>query len=630
MCIVSMHLTAQMNPEAELKSLHDAEAKRYQKLANFNVNPNTLNYDLRYQRLDLEVNPAVQFISGTVTSHFIPNENISSIYFDFADHFTVSEVKYHTANLNFSQLSTKEIKIDFPSELSSNSVDSLSISFSGIPTSANRGMYFTTSSDGPAAFTIAEPYGSREWFPTKQSLNDKIERIDLKITTPSQYSVGGNGKLMSESILSSGKKQTFWRTDYPIPAYLIALGIGNYVKNSETIGNPPFPYLNYLYPTTDASIGSKANIEWTKSVMEAFEEHFGPYPYRNEKYGHMEYTFYGSGMEHATMSSMGYFGQEIIAHELLHQWFGDKITCGKWNDIWLNEGFATFGQHFVNEKFILTHDQFLNYLLNQKNYITSLPNGSVYVADANLNSDAVIFDGRLSYSKAGYVVRMLKWILGEDAFYSAVRDYASRPNLAYSYAVTSDLQNSLLQSTGIDFSEFFNDWIYGEGYPIYAIQWNQVGSSLEFLVNQSQSHTTVSFFEMPLPIKANGTNGETAYFKLNNTTNNQFFTENINFTVASVEFNYEYQMLEKGSTVMHGSIMSTSDSGKNKLEIYPNPVTTELTILRLNKTESFEIFSIDGRKVKSGTSSKKVDVSGLGKGTYVIKVNNQNLKFIKN
>src|SRR5690606_339678 len=146
---------------------------------------------------------------------------------------------------------------------------------------------------------------------------------------------------------------------------------------------------------------------------------------------------------------------------------------------------------------------------------------------------------------------MIKWILGDDVFYSAIKDYHSRPEHAYGYAKTADLKNSLLLSTGKDFTEFFNDWVYGQGHPTYQIRWNQTSDQmLRFRVSQTRSHSSVSFFEMPLPIKVNGTGGQVAYLVLNNTVNNQTFANQVNFPVASVQFNYENQIIHRNSTVI--------------------------------------------------------------------------------
>lgn len=633
--LIFVQIYAQKNEEAERKSMINKELLKYSKMVDYNVNPNTLNYDLRYQRLELDLDPAQQFVSGTVTSHFVPNQNISSIYFDLSDALTVSEVKYHGAILPFTQLATKELKIDFPAVIPSSSLDSLSIKYSGAPdTGGSAGDAFTVSTQNgtPVLYTLSEPYGAQEWFPTKQSLNDKIEKVDLKINTPSQYNVASNGKLYSETLLPGNRKLTFWQTNYPIPAYLIALGITNYTKLNDTMGSPAFPFVNYLYPSTTSNSTVMSNIEWTKTVMNTFEQYFGPYPYRNEKYGHMQFGW-GGGMEHATMSSMGSWGRGIIAHELAHQWFGDKVTCGAWNDIWLNEGFATFGEHLANEKLLMTNSQFMSYLSSEMNYITSSSGGSVYVSDTNLGNTGAIFSGRLSYSKGGYVVRMIKWILGDDVFYSALKDYHSRPELAYGYAKTADLKNSLLMSTGKDFTEFFNDWIYGQGHPTYQIRWNQTSDQmLRFKVSQTTSHSSVNFFEMPLPIKVNGTGGQVAYLVLNHTTKNQNFAEQINFPVSSVQFNYENQILQRNSTVTKDTtILAVNDSGKDPVKVYPNPVKNSLSVSGITKDQQYEIYSMDGKMIKTGTysSGKTIDVNILTKGVYLLKIENQNLKFIK-
>lgn len=618
-----------INENVDKKGLIKKEMNSYAaKMAAGNINPNTLNYDLQYQRMDILIDPAVYNISGSVTSHFKPNQAMSSIYFDLNNNMSVSQVNYHGQNLTFQQLSTKEIKINFTTALAANVLDSLTIQYNGAPSTANNSFFTNTQSGTGVLATLNEPYGAQDWFPTKQSLNDKIERFDIKVITPAQYSVASNGRLMSETILGNGQKRTFWRTQYPITAYLVALSITNFVKLNDTMGTPPFPFVNYLYPSTNADAGSMANIEWTKTVMNTFETYFGAYPFRNEKYGHMEFTA-GGGMEHQTMTSMGAWSKQLIAHELAHQWFGDKVTCGAWNDIWLNEGFATFGEHVAYEKLLMTNAEFLNYLLGEKNYITSDTGGSIYVADSNLGSVGAIFNGRLTYSKGGYVVRMMKWILGDTVFYQALKDYHARPNLAYNYVRTSDLNASFLTSTGINFTEFFNDWIYGQGYPTYDIRWKQTGNQVTFKASQTQSHSSVSFFEMPLPIKVTGTGGQTAFFALNNTSNNQYFNETVSFPIASVQFNYEYQILEKNSTVTQDNNLSTTDFKTQEFSIYPNPAKNELFISGLKKEADYKIFTADGRLVKKGKADQKIDITILEKGAYFIMINNSNLKFVK-
>lgn len=626
-----LHLFWAQDQNIDMKGLRNKEMKSFAAKMNAgNTNPNTLNYDLQYQRMDLSLNPANYNISGSVTSHFKPNLAMSSIYFDLSNTLTVSSVQYHGVNLTFQQLASKEVKIDFQTPISANILDSLTINYSGAPSTLLNAFTTTTQAGIPVMSTLSEPYGAQDWFPTKQSLNDKIETFDIKITTPSQYNVASNGLLMSETLLPGSLKRTFWRTQYPTAAYLIAFSITNFTKLTDTIGNPPFPFINYVYPSTASNPTSMADIDWTKTVMNTFETYFGPYPFRNEKYGHMQFM-YGGGMEHQTMSSMGSWERGLIAHELAHQWFGDKVTCGAWNDIWLNEGFATFGQHLAYEKLLMTNTQFMNYLIGEIDYITSQPGGSVYVADSNLGSVGTIFSGRLSYSKGAYALRMMKWILGETAFYNMLKDYHARPDLAYNYAVTNDFKTSVFTSTGKDFTDFFNDWIYGQGYPTYDIRWKQTGNTLTFKASQTQSHTSVSFFEIPLPIKVNGTGGQVAYFALNNTSNNQYFTETVSFPVASVQFNYEYQILEKNSTIGQDNTLGIEEIDLGNFGLYPNPVKNEIYLKGVKKSTDFKIFSADARLVKKGVyhPAKPINISNLSPGVYLFQIHDRNLKFVK-
>ncbi|MCJ8496766.1 T9SS type A sorting domain-containing protein [Chryseobacterium salipaludis] len=619
--------------QMDVQKMRAAEANRYSKMITYNVNPNTLNYDLLYQRLELNLDPAARYISGDVTSHFKANSVMSEMYFDFSTNLTVSQVKYKGQPVSFSQLSTKEIKIQLGQSLAAGAVDSLTISYAGTPGAyGSAGDAFAISTQGgtPVLYTLNEPYGAQEWFPTKQSMNDKIEKVDLVITTPGAYSVAGNGKLVSETTLPDGKRRTFWQTNYPIPAYLIAVGITNYVKINDTMGTPPFPFVNYVYPSTANNNSAMNNIAWTKEAMNLFETYFGPYPYREEKYGHMQFNW-GGGMEHATMSSMGSFGKGLIAHELAHQWFGDKVTCKTWNEIWLNEGFATFGEHLVNEKLLMSASQFQNYLQGEMDYITSSAGGSVYVADSQLGNTDAVFSGRLSYSKAGYVVRMMKWILGEEVFYQALKDFHNRPQLAYSYAGTEDLENSVLQTSGVDLSGFFQDWIYGQGYPSYQIKWNQTtAQQLVIKVNQTQSHSSVNYFELPLPVRIKGTNGEVLNLKLENSMNGQSFTVPVNFTVSTVTFNDEKHLVTRNSTVTKdGTLLSATDPTAEKMAVFPNPVRDLLYIKGLKNTEQFEIYSIDGKQILDGKTSNMINVRSLPAGLYLLKLDRQTFKFIK-
>ena len=451
------------------------------------------------------------------------------------------------------------------------------------------------------------------------------------MTTPTGIYVAANGKLISETAISGTQLKTIWQTNYAIPAYLIAIGVTSYNKYTDTIGNPPFPYINYIYPSNSSL--TLTNINKVKPIMELFETYFGPYPYRDEKYGHMEFDF-GGGMEHPTMSSMGTNTLSVYAHELGHQWFGDKTTCKTWNDVWINEGFARFAEHLYNEKITNAGNKtaFISYLQSIINNITSSNGGSVYVPESGLESFR-IFDSRLSYDKGSYLLVMLKWMVGDDAFYQAIRNYSNQ--YAYNYATGMDFKSSFEASTGKDFTEFFNDWYFGEGYPIYNIKWKQnPDQSISFKVSQTRSTTSApAFFEMLLPIKVTGTSGQTAELVLNNTTNDQFFTLPLSFEASSVSFNYEDQILTKNPTITNDTtFLTTSDYKEIPLKMYPNPTQSEIRFSGVIKKQNFEIYSLDGKLMLKGVyePGASINISKFKTGDYIIKINNSIYKIIKN
>lgn len=596
-----------------------------------NENPNTLNYDLRYVRLELDLDPSAQFVSGVVTSHFKMLSPSQTIYFDLSNKLKVSQVKYHNQNINFQHLTTKELKITFPASLPATTLDSLSITYSGVPDNSQDA--FTTQMQGgkPVLATLSEPFGAKEWWPTKQSLNDKIEKLDIKITTPSQYSVAANGKLISETVLDSGKKMTFWQSHYPIPAYLVALGITNYVIINDTfgVGNTAFPFVNYLYPSTTNNASQMSNIQWTKACMALFEDYFGPYPFREEKYGHMQFNASG-GMEHTTMSSMGFFSQGLIAHELAHQWFGDKVTCATWNDIWLNESFARFGEHLVNEKLLMNASNYKSFLSNEISSITAFSGGSVYIPDAEPSFNQ-IFNGRLTYDKGAYVLRMLRYKMGDNQFFGMLKAYHMAPQFSHAYATTAQFLDFLNAYTGENYNEFFNDWIFGQGYPIYTIKWAANANNVNFKISQTQSHSSVSFFEMPLPIKVLGANGKSKDLVLDHNMNNQFFSENVGFPVTSVVFNQDLQLLTKNASVTRDNNLGITEINSLPINIYPNPATTELFVSGIKSGEAYKVFSLDGKLRIKGIlkNGQAIDISNLLKGEYIIVFNQLQMKFLK-
>ena len=191
------------------------------------------------------------------------------------------------------------------------------------------------------------------------------------------------------------------------------------------------------------------------------------------------------------------FDYSLIAHECAHQWFGDMVTCGSWEDIWLNEGFATYWQGMTVERY--DPNNWMYWKQSERDYIVSAPDGSVKCTDTT--DVGRIFDGRLTYSKGAYVLHMLRWVMGDPAFFQGMKDYLLDPALSYNYAKTPDLKQHLESASGLDLTTFFDQWYYNQGYPTYYLSWYPTGNTINLTISQLQSDPSVSFFEMPVPVE---------------------------------------------------------------------------------------------------------------------------------
>jgi aminopeptidase N len=608
------------------------ERAHHHQTINFKANPLTQNYDLKYHRLVWEVDPAVLYISGAITSYFVPtSDGFNQINFDLEDNMTVDSVLYHGSPVSFT-LSIDNLQIDLMNVIPIGTLDSLTIVYQGEPIKSGFSSFDTSSHEGvPVLWTLSEPYGAKTWWPCKQDLIDKIDSIDIIVTTPEQYRVGSNGVLKSEVNTRTGFITYHWQHRYPIPAYLISLAITNYASVTDyvyTDNGDSILILNYVYPEDLPSVQSElgAIIE----QMELFNKLFGLYPFADEKYGHAQCGF-GGGMEHQTMSSMGGFDYYLQAHELAHQWFGDKITCGSWQDIWLNEGFATY-LTVLTDELLTPHDDWKNRIKWYINFVTDKPGGSTWVEDT---TDVYrIFDYRLTYIKGALILHMLRWELGDDDFFQGVRNYINDPKLAYGYSTIDELKHHLESIKSIDLTEFFDDWYYGQGFPSYSIQYTPNSEGVEVIIHQVTSHPSVDFFEMPLPLKISDGVHDTLVV-VNHTFSGQKFDLLLPFEPTWMEFDPDLWIISRNNTVE--LITNTDDWELSGVSIYPNPATQFVTISidnpdHLDKISSMIITDSKGaliRKIEQIEAKTDIDLSGYPTGTYFINILTNSGNFVR-
>jgi aminopeptidase N len=621
----------QHQPDKEfIKTISLQEAKNHQNLFKLSDAKIGSDYDLYYHRMNWYVNPAVDSIRGSVTSYFKAVTTMNSMQFELNSPLVVESIKYHNVSISSYTHASNIITINFSAPINVNQKDSITIFYKGAPPQgAGFGSFIQDYHNGtPIIWTLSEPFGAPDWWPCKNSLSDKIDSIDIYVTTPSQFRVGSNGLLKSETILGSNKV-FHWKHKYPIATYLIAIAVTNYQVYSDfaSLNSGNLEILNYVFPE-DLSY-AQTNTPSLIPVMQLYDSLFYDYPYMNEKYGHAQFGW-GGGMEHQTMTFLVNFGYDLMAHELAHQWVGDKVTCNSWHDIWINEGFATYLTGLTYD-FLNTEASWKTWKQNTTYEVIQYPDGSVYCDDTT--SVWRIFDGRLSYSKGGMVLNMLRLKIGDSAFFCSMKNFLTDSQLAYGFAGTPQFKAHAEASSSMFLSEFFNDWIYNQGYPIYTLHSTfYPDSSVNLVISQTQSHASVTYFEMPVPIRfSNGIKDTLIVF--NNTTNNQSFTFTLNFKPNALNFDPNYDLI----AVLDTSIITYNIDNEKYLPfgISPNPFNERITIENNNCfVKSIEIYDLMGRmnkaiEINDNFSKQEIDLSFLKKGTYIIKVITRDNNFMQ-
>lgn len=525
-----------------------AHARLSQRAASARLFASSDNFDVKYYRAQWEVDPADRrIISGKVTVHFKMLVQGSAVSLDLMNALTVSSVSRNQAALAFTH-SGDVLQIDLPSALAAGALDSVTVAYSGVPANTGVGS-FTISTHGspavPVMWTLSEPFGSRDWWPCKNGLDDKADSVDIFITHPGQYTAASNGVFQTTATLPSGKKVTHWKHKYPIASYLVCFAVTNYLLLNDELEIPtlatPLSMPTYCYPESQETF--QQGMQHAKSAMTFFNNRFGVYPFHKEKYGHVQFGW-GGGMEHQTSTFLINGNESLVAHELAHHWFGDRITCASWEDIWLNEGFAT---HLAS---MYMENQYPENTINTRRLeiesITNVSGGSVRVD--NVNDVNRIFSGRLSYYKGSHLLYMLRLILGEDTFLDAINNYQQDPAVAFGFATTANLKAHLEAASGKNLTYFFDQWYSGQGYPSYQVEWYTTGNNARIKVSQTTSHASVSFFQLPVPLLFKKGTLEKLVV-VNNTGNGQVFLEDIGFEAESVTIDPEYWLITRNNTV---------------------------------------------------------------------------------
>lgn len=625
---------------------HEKSASRWQ-AQNSTLNQNQEKIDIKFYELNLDIDFNSSRLRGSVTVNGV----IGNIYPDFIeldlyDNMTVDSILQN--NIPILYLHENDmLKIPLSDiTLDDENLFSLTIFYQGTPDHCGAGGFkFDEHQNIGHVWTLSEAYCARSWWPCKDDPSDKADSVNIIVSVPIEpaYIVASNG-LLSSTTINNNKKTYFWKERYPITTYLVSLAIYPYTKWVDQYVSPissdTMLIEHYVFP--DRYEASYPNYSLTKDMLSFFSELFGEYPFISEKYGHADFTW-GGGMEHQTLSSMGSFSQNLMVHELGHSWWGNLITCKTFNDIWLNEGFARYCQALWAEH-MYGREAYFDFMNNHAYYGA----GTIYVENPSSNSQ--IFSAGLSYNKASWVLHMLRHKVGETMFFDILKSYASNDSLSYNAASTSDFQKVCEDISGLDFEQFFQQWIYGEKYPKYELSWWHEGNGIyNVKIDQVQSY---NFFSMPIDLKFSGSAGpmlvDTTIVIENNNSSQLYEFSGFNFLVENVMLDPENWILKEATY----SVNEIDNILPDRVEVekaFPNPFNSKVKLSfyinpQFGDTHvNVNIFDLRGKIVESLIDNEFIpgyhttfwNANGKSSGVYFIQlatdnyIDSQKILFLK-
>lgn len=506
-------------------------------------------YDVQNYNIKIRIDFNEKYIYGNVRMNFINlSDTLNKVYVNLSDEMKVNFVRSSGREMNFSRDNNYLIVFTESIYKESESCE-LEIGYEGKPVKRGFDSFsFKTIQEEPVVYTLSEPEYARTWWPCKDTPSDK-SLTEISVTVPSQFTAVSNGLLQSITDEPEGEKTFHWKSSYPITTYLISICAAKYDYWSENYtsldGSKTMPVDYYTYP----AYTEKAKIDWENTVpmIKFFSEKFGEYPFIDEKYGMAMFGWSGGAMEHQTISSMGYTlvkgdkrYEDIVVHELVHQWYGDAVSPESWKDIWLNEGFATYGEAMWVEH-IKGKEAYTDYMRKQDyGYF----GGTVY------NPEGFLFNSTV-YKKGCWCLHMLRGTVGDSIFFQILRSYYEK--FKYKIANTEDFLEVCNDISGQDLRYFFDQWVYnGKERPEYVYSWSAEkvsdvsgGELYNFKLNLKQTQTgDIDIYVMPVEVNVITENGnETLTFFNNN--KNQEFEQTLKSKPVDIIIDPNYRILKR-------------------------------------------------------------------------------------
>ena len=380
-----------------------------------------------------------------------------------------------------------------------------------------KGLYFinplgTDPNKMPQIWTQGETESSSCWFPTIDSPNEKTTQ-ELSITVKNKYKTLSNGTLVSSTKNADGTRTDYWKQDQRHAPYLFMMAVGEFEITQDSWTRPDGSKMEVNYYTEpEYTPYAKDIFGKTPKMIQFFSDKLGvTYPW--DKYNQIVVRDYVSGaMENTTAVIHGDFlyqtkrelldsdNESIIAHELFHHWFGDLVTAESWANLTINESFANYSQYLWDEYEHGREEADVNAYGEARGYFLSSTQGGYHdLVNFEYEDEMEMFDGH-SYNKGGRILHMLRYYVGDDAFFTSLTHFLNK--MKYKAAEAHDLRLSFEEVTGKDLNWFFNQWYFDKGHPTlhYSHTYEEETKKLILTVEQTQNFSQFPVFQLPIEV----------------------------------------------------------------------------------------------------------------------------------
>ena len=592
-------------------------------------------YDVHFYHIDVEIAVDSVWMSGEVK--FLVSSKINgfnSLFIDLDQTFEIESISYPVSDYTFSD---DVIHLNLENNYNIDDTLSFTIKYRGYPQMPGgyKGLrYETHNGNEPIIASLSTPYLAHSWWPCKDGTTDKADSIYMDISVKDTIISGlpllalSNGLLVNTSSDGIMKKYE-WRHRYPIVPYYVMVAISNYAYFQQIYedGDDSFPIDYYVFQSHLEA--AQSGVSPMPEAIAFFSDIFGPYPFREEKYGMTQLGYYGA-IENQTNTIINRMSEDywmVSIHELAHMWFADNITCENWHHAWVNEGFASYAEALYIED-VYDMEAYHDYVQS----FSFKESGTLYLDDI---SDPFygVFQS-IVYNKGAYVLHMLRGVLGDEIFFDCLYQYATNENYQYAWANTENFQSLCEELSGENLEYFFSQWIYQERYPKYRYNFISTTSQTEVVLQQSQGILGwPELFTMPLPLLFHFEDGSDTTIKVFNDEIEAHYSFNFSQEVIDVEVDPEKWIL-RDVTFDDNILVGLNSTETPNIKIYPNPNNGNFTIQFDNNSlleeHQVKVLSSNGKVFSHlRTRSSIMEIQSLPRGVYLIEIENDERRTMK-